>query len=52
MTEVEQMIDDCMKRESKMNDWEIGFIDSIHGKGSNLTQMQLASLNRIWEKVT
>lgn len=52
MTELEQMIDDCMNRESKLNEWEAKFIDSICGKESNLTQMQLAKLEEIWERVT
>ena len=25
------MIDDCEKRESRMNDWEIGFINIVFG---------------------
>lgn len=52
MTEIELMVEDCMKREEKLNDWEIGFIDSIHGREANLTQMQLAKLEEIWERVT
>jgi len=52
MTEVEQMIDDCFKRENKLNDWEQKFIKDIHRKASNLTQFQLAKLEEIWERIT
>lgn len=52
MTEVELMIEDCINRESKLNDWEVGFMDSIKNKSSNLTQMQLAKLEEIWERIT
>ena len=53
MTEVEQMIEDCLNRESKLNDWEHIFIDSISKKGTgNLTQMQLAKLDEIWNRIT
>lgn len=52
MTEIEQMIEDCMNRESKMSDWETKFVDSIAGKADRLTQMQLAKLEDIWERIT
>lgn len=52
MTEIEQMIDDCMSRESKLNEWEQGFINDIQHKYNNLTKFQLAKLEEIWERIT
>ena len=49
------LIEDCERRESKMSDWERGFIDSIgvqYGRGRSLTSAQLTTLNLIWERVT
>ena len=49
------MVIDCEKRESRMNDWEIGFIKSIQeqiGSGRALTSKQSEILDEIWEKVT
>jgi hypothetical protein len=50
-----QMIDDCINRESKLSDWERGFIDSIRSqvdKGNTLTPKQAETLDAIWERVT
>ena len=50
-----QMISDCEARESRLSEWEAGFIDSISKqveKGRSLTDKQDETLNRIWEKVT
>jgi hypothetical protein len=50
-----QMIEDCEKRESKLSDWERGFIDSISaqtGAGRSLTESQCDKLTEIWERVT
>ena len=55
MTEHQQLIDDCEKRESKLSDWERTFIDSISSqlaKGRGLTDKQAERLEQIWEKVT
>ena len=53
MTETEQMIEDCINRQDKMNDWEQGFIQSLEEKGTaNITAMQLAKLEQIWERIT
>ncbi len=49
------MISDCEKRESKLDDWEQGFIDSISkrvGDGKSLTDKQIARLDSIWERIT
>lgn len=55
MTEHEQMVEDCENRESKLSDWERGFIDSI-GKqlrnGRPLTPKQAERLDEVWERVT
>ena len=53
--EVLQMISDCEARESRLSEWEAGFIDSINKqveKDRSLTEKQDETLNRIWEKVT
>jgi len=49
------MVADCIQRESKLSDWERGFIDSLDnrlGAGFSLTDKQAARLDDIWEKVT
>ena len=49
------MINDCQDREKKMNEWEREFMDSIRSQlvsTGNLSEKQLAILNRVWEKVT
>ena len=53
--EIELMIGDCIKRESKMTDWERKFIASIsiqYFDSFVLTDNQISKLNSIWEKVT
>lgn len=55
MNEHQQMIEDCEKRESKLTEWEAGFIDSISnqlGKGRALSDKQAQQLEKIWERVT
>lgn len=53
MNDTALMIDDCIKRESKLNQWEVNFIQSLSEKDlNNLTQMQLAKLDEIWERIT
>lgn len=49
--EIELMIDDCMRRELKLSEWERNFIQSIYEKES-LTDAQIAKLENIWDKVT
>ena len=49
------MLNDCEKRESKLSDWEIGFIDSISmqiAAGRIPTAKQIEKLEAIWERVT
>ena len=46
-----QMIKDCEARESKLGDWERGFIDSI-SRRDTLTPRQSETLETIWDRVT
>lgn len=49
------MIDDCMKRESRMTPWECDFIQSIseyRDGGGFLSNKQIDILNEIWDRVT
>lgn len=53
--EHQQMVDDCEKRESRLTDWEQGFIDSIGmqlERGRSLSAKQLEILNKLWERAT
>ena len=52
--EIIQMINDCAERESKLNDWERGFISSVGDKadkGIMLSARQREILNKTWERV-
>ncbi len=52
MTEEQNdMIQDCLKRETKMNAWELNFINDIMFN-EELSPKQAETLDRIWEKVT
>jgi len=49
------MIGDCESRESKLTDWEVGFIASLSENieiGRKLTELQVEKLSNIWERVT
>lgn len=53
--EHQQMVKDCENRESKLTDWERGFIDSISkqlAEGRRLSVKQAGRLDEIWERVT
>lgn len=53
MTDAEAMLEDCIKRESKMNEWERGFIQSISEMDiGNLSPKQYESLEKIWDRIT
>lgn len=55
MDEHEQMIADCEKRESRLDDFERNFIDSIGrqlAEGRALSPKQVDTLERTWEKAT
>lgn len=49
--EQKQMIQDCLNRETKMNDWELNFINDIMFN-DELSPKQAEKLEAIWEKVT
>ena len=53
--EYQQLIDDCMDRQSQLNDWEISFLDSINdqvAEEGTLSDRQFEKLESIWERVT
>ena len=55
MTELMQTVEDCEERDSKLTDWERGFLDSIRKlleSGRGLTDPQTEKLDAIWERVT
>jgi hypothetical protein len=55
MTEHEQMVKDCEERESRLTDWERGFIDGIGrrlAQGLRLTVPQAVLLDEVWDKAT
>jgi len=53
--DISTMIEDCLNRESKLSDWEAGFIDTIDSQirsDGSLTKKQQEKLEQIWEKIT
>lgn len=52
MDEFHQMVEDCEHRESRLTDWERGFIDSVADRGFPPTQKQYDTLSDIWDRVT
>ena len=53
--EISTMIADIEQRESKLNEWESQFMQSIGeqlSKGKGLTAKQNEILERVWDKVT
>ena len=53
--EYQVMVDDCENRESRLTDWERGFISSLGERlasNGGLTTKQIDVLNNIWERVT
>lgn len=54
MTDADAMLEDCLKRYHKLNEWERGFIDSLSEMGDldDITINQYERLETIWEKVT
>lgn len=50
-----QMIDDCLKRLNKINDWECDFLNDLRASLDTfptLTPKQVKVLNKIWDRVT
>lgn len=55
MTEHEQMVEDCEARDDELSHWERGFIDNVSYQlrfGGSLTEPQIETLEKIWERVT
>ncbi len=53
--ELMTLIEDCENRESRLSEWERGFIESVKGqlvKNNGLHKDQISKLEEIWEKVT
>lgn len=50
--EQQQMVEDCINRESKLTSWEAQFIDGIASQEYALTVKQAEFLNQIWERIT
>ena len=49
------LIDDCEKREERLNDWERQFIDSLRSQieaGRRPSVKQIEVLDRVWENAT
>lgn len=49
------MINDCFDRESKLTDWERGFVSTcldMTDKHIMLTEKQREKLNQIWDRIT
>ena len=49
------MVEDCEKRESRLTEWEAGFIDSIRHQleaERPLSEKQAEALDKIWEQAT
>lgn len=52
--DVTQLIADCLKRRSKMNEWEEEFVDYLAGKKdkTKFSEKQIICLEQIWERIT
>jgi hypothetical protein len=51
----QQLIDDCVARESRLSEWDRDFIDSIERRlaaGLSLSPKQSDKLDEIWERAT
>ena len=51
------LVEDCEKRESRLTEWEQGFIDSIRNRLEKdeprpLSPKQIETLDEIWERAT
>jgi Fic family protein len=50
-----QLIEDCEHDQSKLTDWELGFLDNIRcllERGLEFSDKQASTLESIWERVT
>lgn len=53
--EYSDMVNDCIKRQERMNDWETGFINNMRqlldrGKTPSVSQTEI--IDKIWERAT
>ena len=49
------LIEDCERRESKLSDWQRGFVDSLRRQieqGKPPTPKQIEKLDEAWEQAT
>jgi nitrate reductase assembly molybdenum cofactor insertion protein NarJ len=49
------LLDDCEKREERLNDWERGFVDSLRKQleqGRRPSAKQIEALDKCWENAT
>lgn len=49
------MLDDCEKRESRLTDWERGFVDSLRNqleRDRRPSAKQIETLDNIWDRAT
>lgn len=49
------MVNDCMARESRLNDWERNFVDGMANKlynGGGLTETEDEKLEEVWDAAT
>ncbi len=54
-TEHEDMVNDCLARDSRLTEWEQDFMRNVHEQlegGRTLTPKQAERLDAIWERVT
>ena len=50
-----QLVEDCEKRESRLTDWEAGFVDSIKMTLLDerpISRKQIDALNEIWKRAS
>ncbi len=50
-----ELLDDCEKRESRLSDWERGFVESMRSQldnGRRPSLKQIETLDTIWERAT
>lgn len=54
MTDAQAMLEDCLNRESKLNDWEKGFVQSLTELDDvkKMSPRQYETLEKIWDRVT
>jgi hypothetical protein len=53
--EIQQLIEDCTERESRLSDWERQFIDALQvqlHQNRDITAKQEDKLLQIWDRVT